>query len=125
MIPATDIERARAVRIEDEIARRGITLKRVGTEMIGPCPVCGVPGWAALSANGITSLIQPREAMMVMICADNDISETGQGAARVAAECFLSEGRRRIAMPQTPGSDFNDILTSSAATAMVKARHVA
>jgi putative DNA primase/helicase len=41
MIPATDIERARAVRLEDEIARRGITLKRVGAEQFGPCPVCG------------------------------------------------------------------------------------
>jgi hypothetical protein len=36
------IERARAVRIEDEVARRGIQLKRVGAaEREGPCPVCG------------------------------------------------------------------------------------
>jgi phage/plasmid primase-like uncharacterized protein len=41
MIPATDIERARSARIEDEIARRGITLKPEGAERIGPCPVCG------------------------------------------------------------------------------------
>src|ERR1700734_575849 len=41
MIPATDIERARAVRIEDEMARRGIKLKPVGAELIGPCPACG------------------------------------------------------------------------------------
>jgi hypothetical protein len=40
MIPAADIERAHAVRTEDEIARRGIRL--VGrNERIGPCPVCG------------------------------------------------------------------------------------
>ena len=41
MIAADDIERARAVRIEDEIVRRGITLKHVGAELIGPCLVCG------------------------------------------------------------------------------------
>jgi hypothetical protein len=41
MIAATDIERARAVRIEDEIARRGIQLKRASAELVGPCPVCG------------------------------------------------------------------------------------
>ena len=41
MIAADNIERARAVRIEDEIVRRGITLKRLGAELIGPCPVCG------------------------------------------------------------------------------------
>jgi phage/plasmid primase-like uncharacterized protein len=41
MISITDIARARAIRIEDEIARRGITLKRAGAEQFGPCPVCG------------------------------------------------------------------------------------
>jgi putative DNA primase/helicase len=36
------IERARAVRIEDEVDRRGISnLKRQGGELVGPCPVCG------------------------------------------------------------------------------------
>jgi hypothetical protein len=41
MIAAAYIERARGVRIEDEIARRGIKLKRQGSELVGPCPVCG------------------------------------------------------------------------------------
>jgi phage/plasmid primase-like uncharacterized protein len=41
MIPATDIERARAVKVEDEITRRGITLRRVGAELNGACPLCG------------------------------------------------------------------------------------
>ena len=38
---AAEIERARAVRLEDEIARRSLKLKRVGAELIGPCPKCG------------------------------------------------------------------------------------
>ena len=58
MIPATDIETARAVRIEDEIARRGITLKRVGTEMIGPCAVCG--GRDRFAINLIIAALQDR-----------------------------------------------------------------
>ena len=32
---------ARSVLIEDEIARRGIQLRRSGSERIGPCPRCG------------------------------------------------------------------------------------
>jgi Toprim domain/CHC2 zinc finger len=36
----TRAEQARAVRIEDEIARRGIKL-RGGVDRCGPCPVCG------------------------------------------------------------------------------------
>jgi hypothetical protein len=35
------IEQARRVRIEHEIARRGIRLKREGRELVGACPRCG------------------------------------------------------------------------------------
>jgi hypothetical protein len=35
------IAQARAVKIEDVVARRGIKLKRVGAERVGPCPKCG------------------------------------------------------------------------------------
>ncbi|HZC56023.1 MAG TPA: AAA family ATPase [Xanthobacteraceae bacterium] len=35
------VARARAVPIENEIARRGIKLRREGKEMVGPCPRCG------------------------------------------------------------------------------------
>lgn len=41
MISADDIERARATPIEIEIARRDIKLRRIGAEMVGPCPRCG------------------------------------------------------------------------------------
>jgi phage/plasmid primase-like uncharacterized protein len=36
-----DIKRARAVPIEDEIARRGIKLTGNRAERVGPCPKCG------------------------------------------------------------------------------------
>jgi hypothetical protein len=35
------IAKARAIRIEDQIARRSINLKRIGMEHVGPCPRCG------------------------------------------------------------------------------------
>jgi putative DNA primase/helicase len=69
---------------------------------------CGLPTWAALSAGGIRNLVLPAEARMVLICADNDPSGTGQRASQSAAERFLAEGRRvRIALPPVPGTDFN------------------
>jgi len=37
----TVIERARFVRIEDEITRRGVKLRKSGAELVGPCPKCG------------------------------------------------------------------------------------
>jgi hypothetical protein len=41
MIAAGVIERARSVRIEDELSRRGIKLRGRNTALEGPCPVCG------------------------------------------------------------------------------------
>lgn len=40
-IPADKIIKARGVPIADELERHGIELRRVGRELIGPCPVCG------------------------------------------------------------------------------------
>ena len=38
------IARARAVPITDEIRRRRMSLRRVGLELVGACPVCGDGG---------------------------------------------------------------------------------
>jgi putative DNA primase/helicase len=70
---------------------------------------CALPGWSALSAGGIKSLMLPPSTNMVVICADNDANGVGQHAANAAAERFLAEGWRvRIALPPTSGLDFND-----------------
>jgi len=72
---------------------------------------CAMPGWAALSAGGMRTLILPADATHVMILADHDLSGTGERAAHDAAARWLSEGRRvRIAMPPKPGTDMADVL---------------
>src|SRR5262249_60396196 len=71
----------------------------------------GLPGWAALSATGIETLILPPEANKIIIAIDRDENRRGQNAAQVAAERWLPEGRRvRAAKPPGAG-DFNDVLT--------------
>ena len=50
---------------------------------------CGMPAWAALSAQGIRALTLPPEATHVVICADHDASGTGERAAREAATRWL------------------------------------
>jgi hypothetical protein len=70
----------------------------------------GLPGWAALSANGIARLILPPEARKVIIAADHDRNGTGQQAGASAARRFRQEGRRvKVCMPPMPG-DWNDCL---------------
>lgn len=76
---------------------------------------CAMPGWAALSAGGIRSLVLSREATHVIICADHDASGVGERAARDAAARWLGEGRLvRIAMPPQSGLDFNNLLNGRA-----------
>jgi Toprim domain len=78
------------------------------------------PGWAALSASGIQSLILPPEARRVLIAADHDRPKnrnqlTGQRAAQAAARRLTAERRGvRIMLPPSPGTDWNDVLRGKA-----------
>jgi phage/plasmid primase-like uncharacterized protein len=69
-----------------------------------------LPAWAALSAGNMArGLILPPEVRAVVIAADAD--EAGRSAADAAAERWRAEGRHvRIARPDSPGRDFNDLL---------------
>lgn len=73
-----------------------------------------LPAWAALSAGNLArGLILPRGVRVVVIAADAD--EAGQKAADAAAARWCAEGRRvRIARPNKPGRDFNDLLRERA-----------
>ena len=69
-----------------------------------------LPCWAALSAGNMArGLILPPSVRAVVVAADAD--QVGNKAAEAAAERWRAEGRRvRIARPDRPGMDFNDIL---------------
>jgi len=88
---------------------------------------CSLPGWAALSAVGIISLVLPPEAAMVLACSDHDASGVGERSARDAAQRWSAEGRRvKIALPPEPDTDFNGILNCALAEQVgEEARHVA
>jgi hypothetical protein len=73
--------------------------------------VYGLPGWTALSANGLRALVLPRQVRMIVIAADNDTNGVGEAAARDAAERWAWEGRQvRLMLPAQVDSDFNDEL---------------
>jgi len=75
----------------------------------------GLPAWAALSAGNLArGLVLPPTVRAVVIAADADAA--GTTAAEAAAARWRSEGRRvRIARPDRPGQDFNDLLRERAA----------
>ncbi len=74
-----------------------------------------LPAWAAISAGNMASgLILPSEVRAVVIAADPDPA----GRAAAASTRWQAEGRRvRIATPDTPGQDFNDVLRDRACCA--------
>ena len=51
VIAAPEIEAARAIRIQDEVARRGGKLRRQGGYFVGACPVCGGDDRFAIKNN--------------------------------------------------------------------------
>jgi hypothetical protein len=76
-----------------------------------------LPALAALTAGGLaTARWLPSGISRVLIAADNDANGTGQRAAEKAARELVRRGIGvRISLPDTIGSDFNDVLVARSA----------
>jgi putative DNA primase/helicase len=69
------------------------------------------PTWSVLDAGGITKFPVLADVQRLTILVDNDESGTGQRAAARCRDRWAGAGKRvRLAMPETPGQDFNDLL---------------
>jgi hypothetical protein len=70
-----------------------------------------LPGWAALSAPGLSALELPPAVQSVLICADHDHNAVGLQAALDAKIRWVNEDRAlRIRWPRIVSADFNDVL---------------
>ena len=69
----------------------------------------GAPAWAAISAPNLEFKLKlPTSIKEIIVAADHD--GPGLKAARAALARWKAEGRSvKIARPQTPGADFNDL----------------
>jgi putative DNA primase/helicase len=69
------------------------------------------PTWSVLDAGGISNFIVHEHVHHLTILVDHDVSGTGQRAAAACRDRWFAAGKRvRLAMPDTPGQDFNDLL---------------
>jgi putative DNA primase/helicase len=69
------------------------------------------PTWSVVDAGGITKFPVLADVNHLTILVDHDESGTGQRAAAACRDRWLAAGKRvRLAMPDTPGQDFNDLL---------------
>lgn len=76
--------------------------------------ILGLPGWAAVACGNLAvNLRLPDLVRSVTIAVDHD--RAGQRAAGKAVARWRAEGRTvRVATPDRPGADFNDILMGRA-----------
>lgn len=73
----------------------------------------GWPVWSCVSAHGLATVELPDAVRSVLIAADFDLA--GLGGAEALARRLLAEGRCvRVAVPDEPGRDFNDMLQVTA-----------
>ncbi|MDN0074022.1 toprim domain-containing protein [Crenobacter sp. SG2303] len=73
----------------------------------------GLPVWSCVSAWGLEHVSLPESVTDIHIMADNDVSGTGQQAAKKLAKRLLDEARRiRLLIPSTPGTDWLDVYQS-------------
>ncbi|MDJ0391365.1 toprim domain-containing protein [Roseomonas sp. E05] len=78
------------------------------------------PAWACIAAGNLERLELPATARALIVAGDADTP--GQRAAWTAGRRWEAEGRRvRVALPDTAGADFNDLLRARSGTA--EARH--
>jgi putative DNA primase/helicase len=74
----------------------------------------GAPAWAAVAAGNMQRITPPTEPSEIIIAADPD--PVGQREAWAAADAWRAAGRRvRVAVPDTTGQDFNDLLRARTA----------
>lgn len=74
----------------------------------------GLPGWSAIACGNLAANLRlPKLVRTVTIAVDHD--RAGQRAASRAATRWRAEGRTvRVAVPDRPGQDFNDVLLEQA-----------
>jgi hypothetical protein len=75
----------------------------------------GQPAWSSISAGNMPLLRIPDDVSLVTILADHD--PVGLSKAREAGRLWAAAGRTvRLALPPTPGKDFNNLLTMRSVT---------
>jgi putative DNA primase/helicase len=73
----------------------------------------GFPVWAATSAQVMEKWEPPQGIREVVVCADNDLSYTGQAAAFSLAKRLMLKGiEASVRIPPQPGMDWADLRTA-------------
>jgi putative DNA primase/helicase len=87
--------------------------------------IFGFPVWASTSAFGMEKWEPPQGVEEVVICADNDISFTGQAAAfQLAKRLNLKGVKARVEIPPMSGVDWCDLRSAEPAATPIPAQQL-
>jgi hypothetical protein len=103
--------RGGAIRLAAHDPERELIIAEGVETALSAMEIFDLPGWAAVSADGLRNLTLPSSVRRICIAADHDTA--GVNAAATAARRWQGEGRAvRVVLPSTIGDDFNDVLRS-------------
>jgi putative DNA primase/helicase len=89
---------------EHMVVGEGIETTLAGMELLG------LPGWAAISADGLKAIKFPKEVRRLTILGDNDASFTGQAAAFERARIAKKDGLEvDVRIPAEVDTDMYDV----------------
>jgi phage/plasmid primase-like uncharacterized protein len=105
------VVRGGAIRLAPHDPDRELIIGEGIETVLSAMQIFGLPGWAAVSADGLKTVELPLAVRSIVITVDNDINGAGQRNALAAYQRWTDEGRSvRIVMPPLSGTDFNDII---------------
>jgi putative DNA primase/helicase len=98
-----------AIMLHEPVAGAPLTIGEGMETALSAGRLLGAPAWAAVAAGNLKQIIPPPGPSEIIIAADPD--PVGQREAWAATERWHALGRNvRVAIPDDPTTDFNDLL---------------
>jgi phage/plasmid primase-like uncharacterized protein len=98
-----------AIMLHEPVAGAALTIGEGMESALSAGRLLGAPAWSAVAAGNLKKIIPPPGPSEIIIAADPD--PVGQREAWAATERWHALGRNvRVAIPDDPTTDFNDLL---------------
>jgi putative DNA primase/helicase len=103
------VVRGGAIRLAEHDPTRPLIIAEGIETTLSAMEILDLPGWAAISANGVATIELPPAMRNVVVAADHDAA--GRRNAGAAMRRWRGEGRVvHAVLPSVAGFDFNDLL---------------
>ena len=105
------VVRGGTIRLAPHNPTRELTVAEGIETTLSAMQIFGLPGWSAVSAEGLRALDPPPAVRRLLLAADHDRSGCSERNALAGYDRLSAEGRSvRICRPPAVGDDFNDFL---------------